>query len=201
MTRRLDRRASRSRSGCACEEGYQQKDTDFGSQLTKVKASGAEILFVPGYPPEVPRIITQAAVAGFKGWLCGADGWDSEAVLQNAGDNLAGCFLVGAFSPEDHREPVKKFVEAMKARIGRMPGTFEALGYDSVTLLAEAIQVKGAGRQEIRDGLAGLKEVEAITGKITLTANGDAEKDAVILKAQKEGDKYVTKYVETISPK
>jgi branched-chain amino acid transport system substrate-binding protein len=183
----------------AAEEGYQQKDTDFGAQLARIKNSGAELIFVPGYPPEVPQIIKQAKVVGFPGRLCGADGWDSEAVLQNAGENLEGCFLVGAFSPEDQRPIVQEFVRQMKAATGRTPGSFEALGYDSVLLLAEAMK-GGTTRQAIADGLRAIRGLETVSGKITITPGGDAEKDAVILKIVRDGEAFRTQYVASVSP-
>jgi branched-chain amino acid transport system substrate-binding protein len=180
-------------------EGYQQKDTDFGAQLIKIKNAGAEIVFVPGYPPELPLIIKQAKVVGFPGRLCGADGWDNDAVINNSGDNIEGCVIVGAFSPEDERPIVKGFLAGFKATGGQTPGTFEALGYDSLLLLGKALE-KGADRQAIADALHGLKDVEGVTGKITITPRGDALKSAVILKIVKEGDKYVAKYVSSIAP-
>ena len=183
----------------AAREGYQQKDTDFGTQLIRIKNSGAEIIFVPGYPPELPLIIKQAKVVGFPGRLCGADGWDNDAVINNSGDNIEGCVIVGAFSPEDDRPMVKEFLADAKAAYGRTPGTFEALGYDSVVLLSKAMD-KGAGRQEIADGLHGLKDVEGVSGRITITPRGDAVKSAVVLKIAKEGDRYGAKYVTSIAP-
>lgn len=182
------------------EENYQQKDTDFGTQLVKIKNAGAELIFVPGYPPEVPQIIKQAKVIGFTGRLCGADGWDNEAVIQAAGENIEGCFIVGAFSPEDTRPAVAGFVQKASAKLGRTPGTFEALGYDSMTLLAEAIKSAGDDPKAIAEALRKLKDVDAVTGKITITPEGDARKNAVVLKITKEGDKYVTKYMATVEP-
>lgn len=181
------------------EEGYQQKDTDFGSQLIKIKESGAEILFVPGYPPELPLIIKQAKVVGYAGKFCGADGWDSEALFKNASDNIEGSFLVGAFSPEDQRKMVKDFVKGMKDATGRTPGSFEALGYDSMLLLGEAMKA-GMGREDIRKGLLAIKDVEAVTGKITMGPKGDAVKSAAILKITKDGDNYVTRFLASVAP-
>jgi len=181
------------------EEGYQQKDTDFGSQLARVKGSGAELIFVPGYPPEVPQIVKQAKVVGFAGRLCGGDGWDNEAVLQNAGENLDGCFLVGAFSPQDPRPMVQDFVRDMKAATGRLPGSFEALGHDSILLLAEAMK-RGATRQAVADGLHAVRNLEAVSGKISITPGGDAEKDAVVLKIVRDGEAFRTQYVASVSP-
>lgn len=193
------RKAFEAGGGAVVEEGYQQKDTEFGPQLAKIKDSGAEILFVPGYPPEVPMIIQQAKTAGLDCRLCGADGWDNEEVKKNAGDNLVGCTYMCAFDPNDPRVMVGKFVEGFKARYKETPGTFEALGYDSVSMLAEAMK-KGAGRQEIRDGLAALKDFEVVTGRITITPDGDASKEGFILKMVKSDGRLATECVQKVSP-
>ncbi len=181
------------------EEGYQQKDTEFGPQLKKIKESGAETLFVPGYPPEVPLIIKQAKVIGFDPRLCGADGWDNEAVINGSGPNIDGCFIVGAFSREDKRPAVVNFIADFRKKFGREPGTFEALGYDSVSMLAEALK-KASTPEEVKDELLKIKDFEAVTGKLSVTPEGDVEKSAVILDIVKEGDKYTTKYMATVNP-
>ncbi len=181
------------------QEGYQQKDTEFGAQLRKIKESTAQTVFVPGYPPEVPLIIKQAKVIGLDARLCGADGWDNEAVINGAGNNIEGCFIVGAFSREDNRETVRNFVTSFGKTYNDKPGTFAALGYDSVSMLAEALK-KGTTPETVRDGLHTIKDFEAVTGKITVTPDGDVEKNAVILEITREGDKYTAKYKASVSP-
>lgn len=183
-------------------EGYQQKDASFGGQLQKAKDSGAQILFVPGYPPEVPQIIKQAKVAGFEGRLCGGDGWDDEDVLQKAGDNIVGCYFVGAFAAGDDRPEVQKFREAMKERTGRDPGGFEALAYDSLTLVADAVRAAGSSNpQKVQAALLTLKDIPLITGTATISPQGDAvHTDAVVMEVVKDGDHYGKKLVGKIAP-
>ncbi|MCX6984449.1 MAG: ABC transporter substrate-binding protein [Lentisphaerae bacterium] len=181
------------------QEGYQQKDTEFGVQLKKIKESAAQTVFVPGYPPEVPLIIKQAKVIGLDARLCGADGWDNEAVINGSGNNIEGCFIVGAFSREDKRDAVRNFVVSFEKTFNDKPGTFEALGYDSISILAEALK-KGTTPEAVKDGLHAIKDFEAVTGKTTVTPDGDVEKNAVILEITREGDKYVAKYKATVNP-
>jgi branched-chain amino acid transport system substrate-binding protein len=181
------------------EEGYRQKDTEFGVQLKNIKNSGAEVLFIPGYPPELPLIIKQAKVIGYKGKLCGADGWDSSDVIQGSGDNITGSFIVSGFSKSEKRDAVKNFLKEFKAKTNKTPGTFEALGYDSVSLLAEAAK-NGTSPEDIKNGLFKIKDFEAVTGKITITKDGDAEKSAVILEIVKDGDHFTKKYITTVHP-
>jgi branched-chain amino acid transport system substrate-binding protein len=181
------------------EEGYRQKDTEFGVQLKNIKKSGAEILFIPGYPPELPLIIKQAKVIGYKGKLCGADGWDSSDVIKGSGDNITGSFIVSGFSKAEKRDAVKHFLKEFKTKTNKIPGTFEALGYDSVSLLAEAGK-NGTTPEDIKNALSKIKNFEAVTGKITITKDGDAEKSAVILEIVKDGDSFAKKYITTVNP-
>jgi branched-chain amino acid transport system substrate-binding protein len=180
-------------------EGYQQKDTGFSSQLKKIKDSGAETLFVPGYPPELPLIIKQAKVIGYKSRLCGADGWDNQAVINGSGNNVEGCFMVGAFSREDKRPVVQSFIKAFEDKYKKESGTFQALGYDSVSILEKGLE-DGLTPGKVRQGIAKIKGLKAVTGTITMTKDGDPEKSAIILEIVKVGDKHGVKYKATIEP-
>jgi branched-chain amino acid transport system substrate-binding protein len=182
------------------EEKYQQKDTEFGAQLKRIKEAGAETVFVPGYPPELPLIIKQAKAIGLNARLCGADGWDNDAVINGSGDSIENCLLVGAFSLEDERPAVREFVAAFKKRTGSNPGTFEALGYDSASLMAEAMK-NGSTPEAVQKALLKIKDFDAVTGRITVGPDGDAVKAAVVLKIVKgEGGKFTTRYVTTVNP-
>jgi branched-chain amino acid transport system substrate-binding protein len=183
-------------------EGYQQDDTDFGPQLTQIKLSGAELVFVPGYQPEVPLIIRQAKTVGYPGRLCGGDGWDSDEVIPKSGENIVGCFFVGAFHPDDPREVVQRFVPEIAPRLdGRRPGGFEALGYDAAALLIEALQRGGTNREGVKDALLAVRDFPAVTGELTITPTGDAEKAAVILEVARDEDgRYIKRYLDTTKP-
>jgi hypothetical protein len=45
-----------------------------------------------------------------------------------------------------------------------------------------------------------IKDFNAVTGKITINKDGDAEKSAIVLEIDKNGDKYETKYKTTVNP-
>jgi branched-chain amino acid transport system substrate-binding protein len=182
------------------EEKYQQKDTEFGVQLKRIKESGAGTVFVPGYPPELPLIIKQAKAIGLTARMCGADGWDNEAVINGSGDSVENCLLVGAFSPDDDRPAVKAFVAGFRKRTGAGAGTFEALGYDSASLMAEAMR-NGLNAEAVRQGLLKIRDFDAVTGRISISPDGDAVKGAVVLKiARGDNNKFVTRYVATVNP-
>ena len=59
------------------EVSYVQKDQDFSSQLTKVRISKPDVVFVPGYYSEVGIMIKQAKTFGIRAPFLGGDGWSS----------------------------------------------------------------------------------------------------------------------------
>ena len=181
------------------EKSYNKADKDFGPQLEAIKASGAEVVFVPGYPGEVPLILKQAAVKDVQAVFCGSDGWDNEEILQGSGDTIVGSFMVGAFSADDQRAEVQTFVKAIKQEITGEPGFFEAQGYDTMSVIAEAAK-SGSGREDIRSGLLKIKGMKLVTGTISIQPNGDATKSAVVLQVGKEGESYIKSYVKTVDP-
>ena len=67
------------------EEAYLQKDQDFKTILTKIKALNPEIIYVPGYYEEVGKIVKQAREIDLKCVIMGGDGWDSPKLGEIAG--------------------------------------------------------------------------------------------------------------------
>jgi branched-chain amino acid transport system substrate-binding protein len=173
-------------------------DKDFKGQLTAIKAANPDAVFVPGYYTDVALICIQAREVGLNVPLFGGDGWESEKLIEIGKEAVEGHYFSTHYSPEAGSEMGRAFVEAYKKRFnGKMPDAMAALGYDSAMILADAIRRAGSTEGEkIRDALAQTKDFEAVTGKITINENRDAEKAAVIL--QVKGGKFT--YVETIEP-
>ena len=78
-----------------------------------------------------------------------------------------------------------------------MPDALAACGYDSAIVLVDAIKRAGSAEgPKVREALAATKDFDAVTGRISLNAERDAVKSAVIL--QVKGGKFA--YLETVSP-
>jgi len=178
---------------------YNAKDHDFRSQLAQVK--DAEAIFIPGYYGEVGTIARQARELGIKAPLMGGDGWDSEKLIEGAGGAgkaLEGCYFSNHYSKDDKsNERSQKFVEAYTKEYGKAPSGLAALGYDAMMIVADAIKRGGAAeRDKIKEALAQTKDYPAVTGDITIDANRNATKPAVVLEIQ--GAEFV--YKKTIQP-
>ena len=181
----------------AVEQSFSKGDKDFKAQLTAIKAAGVDAIFVPGYYTEVGLIAAQARELGISVPMCGGDGWDDASLITVAGKAVEGCFFSNHFSTEDSAEAIQGFVKKYQALKNEKPSTFVALGYDSAMILFDAMKKAGStDGKAVRDALAATKDYPGITGSITLDAQRNATKSAVILTI-KDGQ-FV--YVETVKP-
>ncbi len=165
------------------EQKFNEGDKDFRAQLTAIKASGAEAIFVPGYYQEAALVARQARSLGLTMPLFGGDGWESEQLLKIGGDALNGTFYSTHFTPENKDPAVVEFVKKFKARWGNeTPDAYAALGYDALKVLADAIKrVGGTEGPKLRDALAATKDFSGASGVTTLDKNRNASKPATII--------------------
>ena len=170
------------------KEAFLQKDQDFKATLTKIKATNPEVIFVPGYYEEVGKIVKQARELGIMVPLLGGDGWDSPKLVEIAGaEALKNGFFSNHYSPEDKDPRVVKFVETYKKEYGQVPDALAALGYDAALMVADAIKrANSTEPAKIKDAIAQTKNLQGVTGMITLDANHNPVKSAVVIE-MKEG--------------
>ena len=179
------------------KQTYQAGDQDYSAQLTSIRAAEPDVIFVPGYYTEVASMILQARKLGMTQPFVGADGWDSAKLGEIAGDAINGCFYSNHYSQEDPSPKIQDFIAKYKAKHNETPDALAALGHDSAMILFDAM--KKAGTLEgaaIAAELAKTKDFDGITGKISIDAERNAVKPAVMLE-MKNG---VPKYVATIQP-
>jgi branched-chain amino acid transport system substrate-binding protein len=168
------------------QANYQEGDSDFRAQLGQLKQSNPEVLFVPGYYKEVGQIARQAREMGITAPLIGGDGWNGDGLIEGAGGPgkaLEGCFFSDHYSPEDTDPNVQNFVKEFTKKYGTKPSANAALGYDTVKLVADAIKRAGKeDREAVTKAISETKDFAGVTGKITINAERNANKKAVMLK-------------------
>ncbi|BAU29861.1 amino acid/amide ABC transporter substrate-binding protein (HAAT family) [Aneurinibacillus soli] len=168
----------------AAKEAYVKGDTDFRATLTRIKAANPDFVFLPGYYEEVGLIVKQAREIGLNVPFMGGDGWDSPKLIEIAGAKaLNNTYITNHYSVEDKDPKVQKFVSAFKAKYkDKAPDGFAALGYDTGYLLADAIKRAGdVDPVKIKEALASTKDLELVSGKITIDAQHNPIKSAAIL--------------------
>ena len=179
------------------KQAYTQGDRDYKGQLTAIRSTDPDVIYVPGYYGEVGVIAKQAQQLGIKAPLLGGDGWDATQLWELGGDALNGDFISNHYSVDDPSPAIQEFVANYRSRYGKRPDALAALGYDAMKVLADSI--KRAGTTEgpkLRDAIAQTEKYPGVTGKISIDAQRNAVKPAVVLKLK--GGAFV--YQETIYP-
>ncbi len=179
------------------KEAYQKTDVDFSAQLTKIKGSKPDAIYVPGYYTQVGQIAQQTRKLGMTIPLLGADGWDSPSLIEIGKEALNGCYFSNHYNVEDPDPTVSNFVKAFKTKYNTTPDTTAGLAYDATNILFAAIKrANSTESKAIRDSIAETKNFPGITGVITISNARNAIKPAVIVGI--ENGKYVVK--EKIAP-
>ena len=178
-------------------QAYSEGDNDFKAQLTALKAANPEIIFVPGYYGEAALIVKQARELKINIPIVGGDGWDSAKLLEVGGEAMNGTFYCNHYTPDDTAAVVREFVAKYKAKYNVVPDAIAALAYDAARILFAAMQRAGTtDGAKVRDELAATKNFSGVAGMVTIDANRNATKSAVIVQIQNQK----LGYKETILP-
>ncbi|MCW1884533.1 ABC transporter substrate-binding protein [Luteolibacter flavescens] len=180
------------------ELDYNGGDKEFKAQLTTIKNSNPQAVFVPGYYTDVALIARQAKDLGLNVPLFGGDGWESNVLLDIGKEAMNGHYFSTHCAADQGTPKMTAFVESYKKRFnGKTPDAMAVLGYDSAMLLADAM--KRAGTTEgpkLRDAIAATKDFEGVSGKFSLNENRDAVKALVFIKIE-DGQ---FRYTATVNP-
>ena len=158
------------------EQSFTNDDVDFTTQLTQIKASGAKLIFVPGYYEAAAYIVQQAKdTLKMDVAFVGSDGWDG--VLGQVTDSSAveGAVFLSPFLASD--PSAADFTKAYETAYKATPDQFAADGYDTVYVIKAAMEK--AGSIESSDLIKAMTEIEVngITGKVSFNADGEPNKE------------------------
>jgi branched-chain amino acid transport system substrate-binding protein len=171
------------------EQFYESGATQFGPQLTNLKAKNPDGLFLSGYFNEVGPLARQARDAGITAKFLGGDGWDSSQILVSGGDAIVGGFFCNHYNNDEERPEVKNFLSKWQSAFGGTPGTtMGALGYDAAALMCDAL--KRAATPDSKALLPAIHDTTGfagVSGQITLKGqNGNPPKRALVVELTKD---------------
>jgi branched-chain amino acid transport system substrate-binding protein len=173
-------------------EHFQDADESFEGALEKIRAAGAQAVYVPAYQTEIQELAKERKALGDNVVLLGGDGWDSNELMLVAGSALEGSYFTTHYSSDDPRPEVRAFVAAYHEEYNEIPDATAALGYDTARYAMAAIrEADTIEKPEVREALAALGGFSGVTGPIRLDAKRNAIKPAVVLKIEAGKRKYV----------
>jgi branched-chain amino acid transport system substrate-binding protein len=175
------------------DQSFKAGDQDFKAQLTTIKNKKPELIYVPAYYTDVALIGRQARELGIKVPLAGGDGWDSSKLYEIAQGALDGSYFSNHYTHENPDPLIQDFVKKYKDAYGSVPDALAALGYDAGLVAIDAMnRAADLSGPAIREAIEQTKGFQGVAGKITLDADHNPVKSAVVIGVQDNAGKYVT---------
>ena len=155
------------------QEKFDNKGTDFTTQMSKLKAAGADCIgTMASGGPAVTLVKNRDQVGMQKAPMMVSDANLSKKFIGLLGENTANVYTVGAkiSFPQhlDASDPQKKiiadFQKKFETKYGKGPKSwfFASVGYDSALMFVKAIEQVGTDGEKIRDWVEGQSKFQGV---------------------------------------
>jgi branched-chain amino acid transport system substrate-binding protein len=146
----------------------QQKQTDFGASVTKVKAANADVLYFAGYYAEAGLLAKQLKAGGWNGQFMSGDGSLDRGFVSAAGASAAnGAILTCPCAPAE-----ESFAAEYKALTNEEPGTYSTEAYDAMNVLLQGIKAGNSTREAMLTWVNGY-DAPGVTKQIKFDETGE----------------------------
>lgn len=158
-------------------ESYGLGDTDFRTQITKIKSANPEYLYLLGYLKELSIILRQIQELGLKCQILSAYSFHDPKLLRVSAQVAENAiFTIPTYDPQSKDAMVTEFVKRYTAKYNKEPDMFAAHSYDCMMILNCVMQQGALTGTEINISLHNLTNYPGVTGKTTFDERGDVIK-------------------------
>jgi len=169
-------------------ETFASNDKDFSAQLTKIKGTNPDAIFISALADAGANIVAQARKLGIPDsvHIIGGNGMNSPQIAKIAGPAAEGIIVGAAWIDSSPNPQSQAFVKAYKAKYNLDPDQFAAQAYAGVQILSDALKRANLSgdtakdRTALRDALAQTKNVDTVLGKFSFTSGRDADHPPVV---------------------
>ena len=161
--------------------------TDPGNLTRAIGNAGSEMIYLAAGPEEAGATVEAIRRAGIESPVFGGDSLDSPELRREGMGMIV--FSTHALLDENSSR-TGEFARAYRAEYGHLPeNAFSALGYDTVNLLAEAIDRAGSSDpQAILEALGNTSGFEGVTGVISYQSGARIPNKDVTMILQTDGE-------------
>jgi branched-chain amino acid transport system substrate-binding protein len=173
-------------------EGIDSKAANYRSLVTKVRSTGADMVYFGGTTQSGAGQVAKDLVAGGANVkFMSPDGTREQAFIDAAGkDALDGRAYVtfGGLPPNELKGRGHDFYENYKKKYHAEPEAYAVYGYEAGRVVLDAIKRAGKkDRAAINDAIAGLRDFDGVLGKWSFDQNGDTSLKVMVVETVKDG--------------
>jgi branched-chain amino acid transport system substrate-binding protein len=165
------------------EQTFTKGDKEFSAQLTVIRGTNPDALFVSALVDEAVGIVTQARRLGMETMpIVGGNGFNSPALMRGADAAAEGVIVGAAWNSASANPKSQDFIRNYKARFNSDPDQFAAQAYAGVYIMAEGIKnaKSVSDRAALREGLTQVANLDTVLGSFSFTPGRDAQHPAVV---------------------
>ncbi|MCB1515655.1 MAG: branched-chain amino acid ABC transporter substrate-binding protein [Hyphomicrobiaceae bacterium] len=176
-------------------EGINTGEKDFSALISKIKESGAEVLYWGGLHTEGGLILRQMRDAGVGAVMMGADGIATDEFAAVGGPGAEGTLMT--FAPDPQKRPEAKAVLDKFAARKFKPEAYTLYSYAAMQILKQAIEKVGAAdAKKVAELMHSGEVFKTVIGDISYDKKGDITRlDYTMYTWKKQPDGKIT-YVQ-----
>jgi branched-chain amino acid transport system substrate-binding protein len=152
-------------------ESFGLQETDFRTQLTKIKSFGPDAILIVGLQNQLVGVAKQSRELGLNIPIFSASTAGTPTVRQALMEADVSLYA-GIPDIYSNKSDNPEFVSLEKEYVDKKIATFDhsvSAGYDTVNLIVNAIRISGSSRQEIKDGLNKIKSFDGVMGNVQIS--------------------------------
>src|ERR1700685_127828 len=176
-------------------EGINTGEKDYSALISKIKQSGADLVYFGGLYTEGGLIVRQMRDQGVKAPLMGGDGITSDEFASVGGPGVEGTLMT--YGPDPRNKPEAKAVVAEFRAKKFEPEAYTLYSYAGVQIIKQAAEAaKSADPKKVADMMHSGMNFKTVLGDIAYDKKGDITKlDYVMYIWKKDSSGKIT-YVE-----
>jgi branched-chain amino acid transport system substrate-binding protein len=176
-------------------EGVNTGEKDYSALVSKIKQSGADLIYWGGLYTEGGLIVRQMRDQGVKAPLMGGDGITSDEFASIGGPGVEGTLMT--YGPDPRNKPdAKKVVEEFRAKKFE-PEAYTLYSYAGVQIIKQAAEAaKSLDPKKVAEKMHSGMHFKTVLGDIAYDKKGDITKLDYVMYIWKEDPSGKINYVE-----
>ncbi|WP_425456534.1 branched-chain amino acid ABC transporter substrate-binding protein [Cohnella pontilimi] len=155
-------------------------EKDFNGILNQALTKKPDFIFFGGLYAEAGLLVKQAKEKGLDVPFMGADGIDTQGIVDVAGDKVTGVLYTSISTDITKTADGKAWADKYKQKFGKNVDGYSAYAYDCMSVILEALKKaindnggKLPSREQVRDAVRATKDFQGVATKVTFDDKGD----------------------------
>jgi branched-chain amino acid transport system substrate-binding protein len=167
---------------------YARERADFRLPVNELKGVDADMIFFAGLEPLAGDFLRMARQVGIKTEIMGAFS-DTPEMRARAGGAVEGSMFFDFYDVNSPSPENQAFVRKFRARFKRNPDTWAAQGYDTLRILAKAVQfTKSANPLDLSYAIRFMDPWEGANGVYKFDETGELDDKPIFLDMYRNGE-------------